>query len=118
MKWIGHTEFGPNYIPVYDKNLSFKDHLDINHWLEQWLLTYQHCYTHLKHRNNIYFICYEKMCSSKDYWLDILRILNVEKLYDFEFKESHKTIPLDINKGIIEKASYLYSDLQEFSIEK
>ena len=118
MKWIGHTEFGPNYIPVYDKNLSFRDHLDINHWLEQWLLTYQHCYTHLKHRNNIYFICYEKMCSSKDYWLDILKILNVEKLYDFEFKESHKTIPLDINKGIIEKASYLYSDLQEFSIEK
>ena len=25
--------------------------------------------------------------------------------YDFEFKESHKTIPMDSNKGIIEKAS-------------
>lgn len=118
MKWIGHTEFGPNYIPIYDKHLSFRDHLDVNHWLEQWLLTYQHCYTHFKHRNNIYFICYEKMCSSKDYWLDILKILNVEKLYDFEFKESYKTIPIDINKGIIEKASSLYSELHDFSIVK
>ena len=116
MKWIGHTEFGPNYIPICDKNLSFRDHLDINHWLEQWLLTYQHCYAHLKHRNNIYFICYEKLCSSEDYWIDILKLLNVEKLYVFEFKESHKTIPIDINKGIVEKASSLYSKLYDCSI--
>lgn len=118
MKWIGHTEFGPNYIPIYDRHLSFKDHLDINHWLEQWFLTYQHCYTQFKHRNNIYFICYEKVCSSEDYWLDILKILNVENLYDFEFKVSHKIIPIDINKGIIEKALSLYSELQEFNIIK
>ena len=23
MKWIGHTEFGPNYIPINNKNLNF-----------------------------------------------------------------------------------------------
>jgi len=115
MKWIGHTEFGPNYIPIYDKHLSFRDHLDINHWLEQWFLTYQNCHTHLKHKSNICFICYEKLCSSKDYWIDILKLLNVEKLYDFEFKESHKTIPIETNEGITEKASSLYSELQDFS---
>ena len=31
---------------------------------------------------------------------------------------SRSIIPADINKGIIEKASYLYSDLQELSIDK
>ena len=115
MKWIGHTEFGPNYIPIHDKHLTFRDHLDINHWLEQWWLTYQHCYTHLAHRNNIYFICYEKLCSSEDYWIDILKLLKIPHLYDFEFKESHKTIRLDINEGIIEEASSLYSKLYDRS---
>ena len=49
----------------------------------------------------------------------LLKIIsNIEKLYDFEFKESHKKIPIDINKGITEKASSLYSELQEFSTVK
>ena len=29
MKWIGHTEFGPNYIPIHDKNLTNNNDLDI-----------------------------------------------------------------------------------------
>ena len=40
MKWIGHTEFGPNYIPIYNQNLNFQNDLEINHWIEQWYLTY------------------------------------------------------------------------------
>lgn len=116
MKWIGHTEFGPNYKPIYDKHLSFRDHLGIDHWLEQWILTYQHCYTQLKRRHNIHFICYETLCSSEDYWIDILKLLNIEKLYDFEFKESHKTVPTETNKDLIEKASSLYSKLEDCSI--
>ena len=40
MKWIGHTEFGPNYIPIYNQNLNSQNDLEINHWIEQWYLTY------------------------------------------------------------------------------
>ena len=40
MKWIGHTEFGPNYIPIQNQNLNFQNDLEINHWIEQWYLTY------------------------------------------------------------------------------
>ena len=25
MKWIGHTEFGPNYIPIHNKNLNYNN---------------------------------------------------------------------------------------------
>ena len=112
MKWIGHTEFGPNYIPIHDKNLYFEDDLNINHWLEQWHLTYQNCYENLKNKENIYFICYEKLCNSSEYWLDVLQILNIEEIYDFEFKESNKVISLEMDEDIIKKGLSLYHKLK------
>ena len=72
MKWIGHTEFGPNYSPIHRNNLNYNNDLDINHWIEQWFLVYKRSLQLLTANNNIYFINYEKLCSSKDYWLQIL----------------------------------------------
>ena len=115
MTWAGHTEFGPNYMPIHDKNLNFNNDLDINHWLEQWYLTYQNCYETLKNTNNVYFICYEQLCTSKEYWLDILKMLDTKKTYDFEFKESQKDIPLKVENDIENKALYLYSDLSNIA---
>lgn len=111
MKWIGHSEFGPNYIPINNSNMYFKDDLDINHWLEQWYLTYQNCYNNLKNKNNIYFICYEQLCASKECWIDLLQILDIKEIYGFEFKESHKDIPLKIDNKISNKALSLYFKL-------
>ncbi len=114
MKWIGHTEFGPNYIPIHNKNLSFDNDLDINHWLEQWYLTYLNCLEALKNKDNTYFICYEKLCNSKEYWLDILKILDIRKTYTFAFKESRKETSLEIDNKLSNKALSLYSELSEF----
>ena len=114
MKWIGHTEFGPNYIPIHNKNLSFDNDLDINHWLEQWYLTYLNCLETLKNKDNTHFICYEKLCNSKEYWLDILKILDIRKTYTFEFKESRKETSLEIDNKLSNKALSLYSELSEF----
>jgi hypothetical protein len=111
MKWIGHTEFGPNYIPIHDKNLCFEDDLTINHWLEQWHLTYKHCFDNLKNNENVYFICYEQLCNSKEYWLDILRILDIKQTYDFAFKESRKETSLEVDNKLSNKALSLYSEL-------
>lgn len=111
MKWIGHTEFGPNYIPIHNSNLNFKNDLNINHWLEQWYLTYQNCYETLKNEENVYFICFEQLCSSEEYWLDILQILDIKEIYDFEFKESYKDISLEIDNKLNNKALSLYLKL-------
>lgn len=113
MQWIGHTEFGPNYIPIHNKNLCFEDNLNINHWIEQWYLTYQNCYETFKNKDNIYFICYEQLCNSEEYWLDILQILNIKEKYNFIFKESHKDISLNMDYGICNKALSLYEDLSK-----
>ena len=113
MKWIGHTEFGPNYTPIHNKNLCFGDDLNINHWLEQWHLTYQHCYENLKNKENVYFICYEKLCNISEYWLDVLQVLNIKEKYDFEFKESNKVISLEMDEDITLKGLSLYNELSQ-----
>ena len=116
MKWIGHTEFGPNYIPIHNQNLNFDNDLEINHWIEQWYLTYRDSFQSLKHKRNIYFISYEKLCLSKDYWFQIQKLVNLEKSYEFEFKESKKDIPLNIDAELKEKALSLYFDLNGLNL--
>ena len=111
MKWIGHTEFGPNYIPIHNKNLSFKNDMDINHWIEQWYLTYSNCIETMKNKDNIHFICYEQLCTSEAYWLDILKILAIKETYNFIFKESRKVITLDLDINMSSVANSLYIEL-------
>jgi hypothetical protein len=118
MKWIGHTEFGPNYIPIHNKNLCFEDDLNINHWLEQWYLTYKNSYKNLKNKENVYFICYEKLCSSSEYWLDVLQILDIKEMHDFEFKESNKVISLSTDEDITYKGLSLYKELSQFILHR
>ena len=108
MKLIGHTEFGPEYKPIYKRNLNFKNDLNINHWLEQWCLVYQNCFKTHQDKNNVNFICYEKLCSSKEYWFNILRMLDVKNIYDFEFKESYREISSNIDSELANKAKSLY----------
>jgi hypothetical protein len=116
MKWIGHTEFGPNYIPINYKNLCFDDYSNINHWLEQWYLTYKHCFENHKKNENVYFICYEKLCSSGNYWNDLLKILEISKAYEFNFKESTKNISLKTDEEIKRKSLSLYEELSKIPL--
>ncbi len=111
MNWIGHTEFGPNYIPIHDENLCFADNLTINHWLEQWYLNYKQSFDNLKNNENVYFICYEKLCNMKDYWIDISKILDIKETYNFKFKESKKVISLEMDEDITFKVLSLYKEL-------
>ena len=116
MKWIGHTEFGPNYIPINNQNLNFHNDLEINHWIEQWYLTYSNAFQSLKNKNNFHFISYEKLCLNKDYWFQIQKLVNLEKPYDFEFRESKKDISCNIDPGLKEKAMSLYFDLNHLKL--
>ncbi len=111
MQWIGHTEFGPNYIPINNHNLNFHKDLEINHWIEQWYLTYRDAFQALKNKRNVHFISYEKLCSSEDYWYQIQEIVKIKECYNFEFKESKKDIKGNINAGLKEKVVSLYLKL-------
>jgi len=116
MKWIGHTEFGPNYIPINNQNLSFHNDLEINHWIEQWNLTYRNAFQSLKNKKNVHFISYEKLCLNKDYWFQIQRLIKIEEQYDFEFRESKKDISHDIDRELKEKVMSLYFNLNDLNL--
>ncbi|MDC0420379.1 sulfotransferase [Gammaproteobacteria bacterium] len=116
MRWIGHTEFGPNYIPIHQKNLTYGNNMDINHWIEQWCLSYTNCCETLKLKDNIHLISYEELCSSKEYWLGILRMLEIENTYSYEFKESQKDIPIKVDESIANKALSLYMNLSNIAL--
>jgi len=116
MRWIGHTEFGPNYIPIHQKDLTYKNDMDINHWIEQWYLSYMNCYKTLEFKDNVRFISYEELCSSKEYWFDILKMLKIERTYNYEFKESQKDIHIKVDKNIANKALSLYMDLSNIAL--
>ena len=111
MKWIGHTEFGPNYVPINSENIFFKNSSEINHWVEQWNLTYRNCLETLIHKNNVYFISYEKLCSSRDYWLEILKKLEIQEIYEYEFKESKKEINLEIHNALKKESLSIFHEL-------
>ena len=111
MKWIGHTEFGPNYVPIHNENIKFKNDYDINHWIEQWYLTYSNVFKLIKNKQNVHFISYEKLCSKKYYWFQIQKLLKIKEPFDFEFKESKKDITFNLDKELKEKATSLYDDL-------
>tara|TARA_B100001989_G_scaffold229904_1_gene187593 strand:- start:511 stop:1485 length:975 start_codon:yes stop_codon:yes gene_type:complete len=117
MKWIGHTEFGPNYFPIHNQKCIFNNDLEINHWIEQWYFTYSKVLKLIRDKKNVYFISYEKLCSNKDYWYQIQNIVEIDEKYDFEFKESRKEISLIINKELKEKAMHLYFELNSFNLK-
>ena len=116
MRWIGHTEFGPNYIPIHQKDLTYKNDMDINHWIEQWYLSYKNCYKAIEFKDNVRFISYEELCSSKEYWFNILKMLEIERIYNYEFKESQKDIPIKVDENIANKALSLYMDLSNIAL--
>ena len=116
MKLIGHTEFGPNYFPIYNKNLNFQNNLEINHWIEQWYLTYKSAFQLLKDEKNVHFISYEKLCANNDYWIQIQEIVRIKDFYNFEFRESKKEIPFNLDIELKEKAISLYSNLNDLSL--
>ena len=116
MNWIGHTEFGPNYIPMHIQNINFNDDLEINHWIEQWTLIYRNILNSFKNQENLYFISYEKLCKNNDYWSQIQQLVEIEEPYDFEFRESNKNISLNIDKELSERAFSLYFDLNSINL--
>ena len=116
MKWIGHTEFGPNYIPVHNKNLCFKDDLNINHWLEQWYLTYKSVLELSAEHGEFYLIGYESLCNNPKVWVNIKDLLGINQEIKFLFKESKKVIGQTFDDCLSDKCYRIYESLVTLSL--
>jgi len=109
MSWIGHSEFGLDYSPFVNKKILYEDHNDINHWLEQWLLSYEYLMKYKK-TPNVFFNCYETLCGDVAFWESLLDFIDIEG-YEFEFKESKKEVSETYNENLYKKCLELYRSL-------
>jgi hypothetical protein len=105
MFWIGHSEFGLDYMPQYEEGLRCSDFDNINHWLEQWFLSYSSL-THLLNNPQVLFVCYEDLCKNNAVYKSILNFIEINSTHKFDFRLSSKKIDLqyegDLNKQCLE----------------
>jgi len=111
MKWIGHFEFGKDYIPFFEGEYKVKSFSSINHWLEQWKLLYESLID-LKLKKRIFFVCYEKLCNSNDYWQDIQSFIGVKNFSQFAFTLSEKKIEIDFDEDLYKSCLEIYNNLK------
>ena len=90
MSLIGHSEFGLDYVPQFDNNLNYSDSYNLNHWLEQWYLTYNMLNKFLNYSQVLLFAMknYVKIILPiKKYWLSLILILLMILILDYRSKK-------------------------------
>lgn len=113
MKLIGHTEFGASYRPIYTVDLQYLNDLNINHWLEQWYLSYKECLKKNVRNDKCYFIPYTSLCNSEITWNFVTRQLDINKSYGFTFKESIKQFDGEIDQNLVYKCNKIYRKIKK-----
>ena len=116
MNYIGHSEFGSGYKQLHDKNTIFLDTNEVNHWLEQWYITYQKLLL-LSEKINMQFICYEKLCNDSKSWDTLLDKLMINKKYSNNYRQSTSYENVSYNEDLLNKCKKLYIKLNKQGLE-
>ena len=112
MTWIGHGEFGQGYKPIISFNLKNQNDMHLNHWLEQWYLSYKQVSELPIERESFALICYESLCDGPVVWKKIKKQIDVDQNIAFEFRQSKKIIDEDFDEGLLKRCNDLYEDLK------
>lgn len=115
MQLIGHSEFGPCYKELKSINLKYENPCELNHWLEQWLLSYEAIMEIANQQENIYLVCYESLCSDKITWQNIKKLVDLDEKTNFEFKESIKKIECSYDQALFDDCLDLYEKLRSYT---
>ena len=110
--WIGHSEFGQGYEPIISFNLKNQNDMHLNHWLEQWYLSYKQVSELPIERESFALICYESLCDDPVVWKKIKELIDVDPNVAFEFRQSKKIIDEDFDEGLLKRCNDLYEDLK------
>ena len=111
MSLIGHSEFGLDYVPQFDNNLNYSDSYNLNHWLEQWYLTYN-MLNQFQDCSQVLFVCYEELCKNYSTYKKILDFIDINFAHDFDFRLSLKEIDIEYDLGLYKKCLSLYNNLK------
>ena len=111
MSLIGHSEFGLDYMPLFNNDLKYFDSLKINHWLEQWYLTYN-MLSQFLNSSQVLFVCYEKLCKNHSIYKSIIDFIDINSIHEFGFRLSFKEINLDYDSELYNKCLNYYDNLR------
>ena len=116
MEKIGHSEFGLSYIPI-NQNYLNKNYLSINHWLEQWHLTYKKLINRYKQKQNknYIFICYENICDPSQENLKLLyNKIQINENSNFILKNKNFNFEKNYDSNLLNKCNELYNELCDY----
>ena len=118
MNWIGHTEFGMTYKPLYFSGIKNADPNDFNHWLEQWIFTYNRLLADFAGHKNVVFVSYEKLCKKSETWHAVKRESQIESQYQPRsvFLNSNRAGDYPCNLNLKTAANSIYSSLTAASL--
>ena len=129
MNLIGHWEFGKGkksfiYKKGQEKKLEILDEFKIEYWFQQWIYTYEWILEIISKKGqekqtNLKIVCYEDLCSNKNYKENLFKKLSVKK-YKFEFNIGKSNLSANkeiIDKSKVEKAFYIYKQLRNKSLQ-
>ena len=111
MALIGHSEFGLDYIPQFDNNPKYSNFYDINHWLEQWCLTYN-MLSQFLNSSQVLFVCYEELCKNRNVYKSILNFIDIDFINEFNFRLSQKEIKPEYDLELYNECSSIYEKLK------
>lgn len=115
MSLIAHCEFGPNYSPGYTQAIEYSNPLDINHWLEQWVLTYEKLAVEITAIANAHLVCYEKLCADEKSWQNIKETCQIDINSSFEMRPRDYDLA-KVDGALLHRSNGLYNHLRECSI--
>tara|TARA_Y100000816_G_scaffold122065_1_gene85776 strand:+ start:12288 stop:13265 length:978 start_codon:yes stop_codon:yes gene_type:complete len=110
MNFLGHCEFGLNYIRWNSSNIC-DDTNDINHWLEQWYLFYEKIFNNYKDDERVIFIPYEDLCKVDKLSNKLALVAEVGEINPTIFENKLKEIDHYVNPALIENCKVLVHKL-------
>ncbi len=111
MSLIRHSEFGLDYMPYFESDLKYSYFDNINHWLEQWFLTYNMLGQFLNNPQ-VLFVCYEELCNNNSVFESILNFVEINLNHEYDFRLSLKSINLNYDKELYNECLRLYDNLK------
>ena len=111
MDWIGHSEFGLDYKMLHSSNLQYPGDMQLNHWLEQWYLTYKSILALSAKHEEFYLIGYKSLCTNPNVWIEVKKLLDIDQGVQFSFKEIKNVTDQEFDNNLYDECYDIYESL-------
>jgi len=110
MSYLNHFEFGIDHKP-WNISDNYSNNLDLNYWLEQWLLFYQNAIDKFLNEKNILFFKYENL-TDQNLLANISEKISLKKRSVLKFEIIEKKIDLNYDLKLLDRCIEVYNKIK------